>query len=63
MYGAVQAIGSLDADIIDRYQAVKRRSIKIIQRCNELLDLTGGQLMLIQKEPINHQKKQPLGKY
>ena len=31
MYGAVQAIGNLDIDIIDRYQAVKRKATKTIQ--------------------------------
>ena len=41
MYGAVQAIGNLDIDIIDRYQAVKRKATKNIQKCNELLDATG----------------------
>ena len=41
MYGAVQAIGNLDMDIIDRYQAVKRKATKTIQKCNELLDATG----------------------
>ena len=29
MYGAVQAIGNLDIDIIDRYQAVKRKLLKL----------------------------------
>ena len=29
MYGAVQAIGNLDIDIIDRYQAVKKRLLKL----------------------------------
>ena len=38
MYGAVQAIGNLDVDTIDRYQAAKRKGTKIIQKCNELLD-------------------------
>ena len=38
MYGAVQAIGTLDADTMDRYQAAKRKGTKIIQKCNELLD-------------------------
>ena len=41
MYGAVQAIGNLDIDIIDRYQAVKRKATKTTQKCNELLDTTG----------------------
>ena len=41
MYGAVQAIGNLDIDIIDRYQAVKRKATKTIQKCNELLNATG----------------------
>ena len=41
MYGAVQAIGNLDIDIIDRYQAVKRKATKTIQKCNELLNGTG----------------------
>ena len=30
MYGAVQAIGNLDADTMDRYQAEKRKGTKII---------------------------------
>ena len=38
MYGAVQAIGNLDADTMYRYQAAKRKGTKIIQKCNELLD-------------------------
>ena len=33
MYGAVQAIGNLDMDIIDRYQAVKRKATTTIQKC------------------------------
>ena len=41
MYGTIQAIGNLDIDIIDRYQAVKRKATKTIQKCNELLDTTG----------------------
>ena len=41
MYRAVQAIGNLDIDIIVRYQAVKRKATKTIQRCNELLNATG----------------------
>ena len=41
MYGAVQTIGNLDIDIIDRYQAVKRKATKTIQKCNELLNATG----------------------
>ena len=41
MYGAVQAIGNLDTDIIDRYQAVKRKATKTIQKCNELLNMIG----------------------
>ena len=41
MYGAVQAIGNLDIDIIDRYQAVKRKATKTIQKCNKLLNATG----------------------
>ena len=41
MYGAVQAIGNLDINIIDRYQAVKRKATKTIQKCNELLNATG----------------------
>ena len=38
MYGAVQAIGNLDVDTIDRYQVAKRKGTRIIQKCNELLD-------------------------
>ena len=38
MYGAVQAIGNLDVDTMDRYQVAKRKGTKIIQKCNELLD-------------------------
>ena len=40
MYGAVQAVGNLNMHIIDRYQAVKRKAAKTIQKCNELLDAT-----------------------
>ena len=38
MYGAGQAIGNLDVDTMDRYQAAKRKGTRIIQKCNELLD-------------------------
>ena len=38
MYGAVQAIGNLDVDTMDRYQVAKRKGTRIIQKCNELLD-------------------------
>ena len=38
IYGAVQAIGNLDVDTKDRYQAAKRKGTRIIQKCNELLD-------------------------
>ena len=38
MYGAVQAIGNLDVDTMDRYQAAKRKGTKIIQKCSELLE-------------------------
>ena len=38
MYRAVQAIGNLDVDTMDRYQAAKRKGTKIIQKYNELLD-------------------------
>ena len=31
----------MDIAIIDRYQAVKRKATKTIQKCNELLDVTG----------------------
>ena len=41
MYGAVEAIGNLDIDIIDRYKAVKRKATKTIQKCNELLNAIG----------------------
>ena len=41
IYGAVQAMGNLDIGIIDRYQAVKRKVTKTIQKCNELLNVTG----------------------
>ena len=36
-----RTIGNLDIDIIDRYQAVKRKATKTIQKCNELLNATG----------------------
>ena len=39
MYGAVQAMGNLDLDTMDRYQVAKRKGTKIIQKCNELLDM------------------------
>ena len=29
MYGAIQAIGNLDIDIIDRYQTVKKKLLKL----------------------------------
>ena len=41
MYSAIPLTSSLDVDIIDRYQAVKRKATKTIQKCNELLDSTG----------------------
>ena len=37
MYGAVRALGSLDIDSRDRYQAIKKKATKIIQKCSELL--------------------------
>ena len=37
MYGTVQAMGNLDVDTMDMYQAAKRKGTKIIQKCNELL--------------------------
>ena len=37
MYRAVQSIGNLEIDTIDRYQAIKRKATKTIQKCNELL--------------------------
>ena len=40
MYGAVQAIGNIDTDTMDRYQAVQRKATKTIQKCNELLSAT-----------------------
>ena len=36
--GTVQAMGNLDVDTMDRYQAAKRKGTKIIQKCNKLLD-------------------------
>ena len=39
MHGAVQAMRNLDVDTMDRYQVAKRRGTKIIQKCNELLDV------------------------
>ena len=41
MYGVVQAVGNLDVDTIDRYQAVKRKATRTIQKYNELLNTTG----------------------
>ena len=38
MYGAVQAIGNLNVDTMDRYQVAKRKGTRIIQKCNELID-------------------------
>ena len=38
MYGAVQAVGNLDVDTMDKYQVAKRKGTRIIQKCNELLD-------------------------
>ena len=38
MYGAIQAIGNLDVDTMDRYQIARRKGTRIIQRCYELLD-------------------------
>ena len=38
MYVAVQAIGNLDVDTMDRYQVARRKGTRIIQKCNELLD-------------------------
>ena len=39
IYGAVQAIGNLDVDTMDRYQVAKKKGTRIIQKCNELLDV------------------------
>ena len=63
MYGAVQAIGNLDMDIIDRYQAVKRKATKTIQKCNELLDATGRGVIAVLKNLMGFQEKQSLIKH
>ena len=44
MCGAVQAMGNSDVDTMDRYQAAKRKGTKIIQKCNELLDVLKVQI-------------------
>ena len=44
MHGAVQGMGNLDADTMDRYQAAKRKGTDIIQKCNELLDVLKAQV-------------------
>ena len=44
MYGAVQAMGNLDVDTMDRYQAAKRKGTKITQKCKELLDALKAQV-------------------
>ena len=44
MYGTVQAMGNLDVDTMDKYQAAKRKGTKIIQKCNELLDALKAQV-------------------
>ena len=48
MYGAVQAIGNLDIDIVDRYQTVKRKATKIIQKCNDMRVV----ILLFQKNQV-----------
>ena len=58
MYGAVQTIGNLDIDIIDRYQAVERKATKTIQKCNELLNATGRGMIMVLKSLMNPQGKQ-----
>ena len=44
MYGAVQAMENLEVDTMDRYQVAKRKETKIIQKCNELLDVLKVQI-------------------
>ena len=44
VYGAVQSMGNLDVVTMDRYQAAKRKGTKIIQKCNELLDVLKVQI-------------------
>ena len=53
MYGAVQAIGNLDADTMDRYQAAKRKGTKIVHKCNELLDAIEKETDNSSQEPKN----------
>ena len=53
MYGSEQAIGNLDADTMDRYQAAKRKGTKIIQKCNKLLDAIEKEADNSSQEPKN----------
>ena len=57
MYGAVQAIGNLDADTMDRYQAAKRKGTKTFQKCNELLDAIEKENDNSSQEPKNLPQK------
>ena len=66
MYGAVQAIGNLDVDTMDRYQVAKRKGTRIIQKCNELLDTMKKKTdssseklkgLSVEKMPIKSSKK------
>ena len=57
MYGAVQAIGNLDVDTMDRYQAAKRKGTKIIQKCNELLHAMKKETELKESSTDNIPKK------
>ena len=56
MYGTVQAMGNLDVNTMDRYQMAKRKRTKIIQKCNELLDVLKVQVST--SEPKGSPKKE-----
>ena len=44
LYAKFCSLESKYNDIIDRYQAVRRKATKTIQKCNELLDATGSEV-------------------
>ena len=60
MYGAIQALGSLDIDIVGRHQTVKKKATKIIQKCNELLGSAERGVGPDPEKSDKIQKKEPL---
>ena len=53
MYGAVQAIGNLDMDIIDRHQAVKGRLLKLYRNVMSCSTQQERELKMVLKSLAN----------